>query len=155
MDGTVIVTNCTFAAGGDGISSIRSSSDTKLYLKNTLLEDSAGGICIDMNSQTVVDGGNNIVESQDGSYFSNGVNGCLVGEQADLWGTGLSATPELAVNDASNGTRTLALSAGSVAVDAGSATAHGPAGSQVTPPSADQRDVARNGTADIGAFELD
>jgi len=152
VDRTVIVTNCTFAGGGDGISSIRSSAE--LYIKNSLLEDSAGGICIDMNGETVVDGGNNIVESQDSSYFTNGTNGCLVGEQADLWGTGLSTTPSLAENDATNGTQTLALSAGSVAIDAGSATAHGPAGNQVTPPTTDQRGVARSGSADIGAFEM-
>jgi len=60
---------------------------------------------------------------------------------------GLSAS--LALNSSVNGTQTLALSAGSIAVDAGDSAVNG----SVTLPITDQRGLTRTATYDIGAYE--
>ncbi|MBU0712536.1 T9SS type A sorting domain-containing protein, partial [bacterium] len=68
----------------------------------------------------------------------------ITGDQSDLWGTGISATPALAVNNSLNGTQTHKTVTGSVSINAGTDTGA---------PTTDQRGAERNGTTDIGAYE--
>jgi hypothetical protein len=97
------------------------------------------------NSSHTVNNGYNLVEAKTGSEnFTNGVNGCIVGVQANLR---LSNT--LGYNNTSNGTQTLALYGGSVAVNAGNSSANG----NISIPATDQRGKARSGNYDMGAFE--
>jgi hypothetical protein len=136
------------------------NNDITVYLKNCLLEDpdNASSYSVRLtygytpdDRPTIVDGGCNIVETQAAGAkytFVNGVNGNIVGVQPNL-----NLDSALADNGTLKGTQTLALSTGSVAINAGSATAHGPAGSEVTPPAKDQRGLYRAGTVDIGAYE--
>ncbi|MCX6163390.1 MAG: T9SS type A sorting domain-containing protein [Ignavibacteriae bacterium] len=92
-----------------------------------------------------VNNGYNLVETKDGTAtISNGVSGCIVGVQANLR---LSNT--LAYNNTSNGTQTLALYGGSVAVNAGNSSANG----TESIPTTDQRGKSRSGSYDMGAFE--
>lgn len=88
--------------------------------------------------------GYNLVETQSGSDFSNGVSGCITGVQANL---NLGNT--LGTNGTLNSTDTLALSSGSVAINAG---ATGTNGSESVP-STDQRGLSRVGATDMGAYE--
>jgi len=74
----------------------------------------------------------------------NGVNNNIIGNQANL---NLSNT--LAYNGSTNGTKTLAISCGSPAINAGSATANG----IINVPTTDQRGTSRNGATDIGSYE--
>ena len=94
-------------------------------------------------SGTLTDNGYNLVEITNvgagAGGFTDGTNSDIVGEQVNL---NLSAT--LADNNTLNGTQTLALFSGSVAIDAGTDT-----GAPIT----DQRGFSRVGTTDIGAFE--
>jgi hypothetical protein len=97
------------------------------------------------NSSHTVNNGYNLVEAKTGSEnFTNGVNGCIVGVQANLR---LSNT--LGYNNTSNGTQTLALYGGSVAINAGNSSANG----NISIPATDQRGKARSGVYDMGAFE--
>jgi hypothetical protein len=88
--------------------------------------------------------GYNLVETQSGSDFSNGVNGCITGVQANL---NLSNT--LGANGTLNSTETLALNTGSVAINTG---ATGTNGSESIP-TTDQRGLPRVGATDMGAYE--
>lgn len=138
---TVYLTNTTIANNtaslGDGL---YQGSSTTLYMKNSLLANNTtndyyfGG--------TVYDNGYNIVEVSSGYTWSG--TGNITGNQANLY---LSSS--LADNSTLYGTQTLAITASSVAVDAGSSGTNG----IVTVPSTDQRGNPRNGTVDIGAFE--
>ncbi|MEE9430861.1 MAG: choice-of-anchor Q domain-containing protein [Melioribacteraceae bacterium] len=65
---------------------------------------------------------------------------------ADLANQDLNLSSTLADNSTTNGTQTLALTAGSFIIDAGS---------DIGAPTADQRGTSRIGTTDIGAFEFD
>lgn len=121
-----------------------------LMLKNCIIaqnkttgntqQDYVGG-----NSSNTVNNGYNLVETKSGeANFTNGTNGCIVGVQANLR---LSST--LAYNNTVNGTPTLALYGGSVAINAGNSTANG----NISIPSTDQRGKSRIGNYDMGAFE--
>ena len=121
-----------------------------LMLKNCIIaqnkttgntqQDYVGG-----NSSNTVNNGYNLVETKSGeANFTNGTNGCIVGVQANLR---LSST--LAYNNTANGTPTLALYGGSVAINAGNSTANG----NINIPSTDQRGKSRIGNYDMGAFE--
>ncbi len=137
---TSTLTNCTFS--GNSSNAIYFYGTT-LNIKNTILADNTGNNGNDFHfsnwcTGTVVDNGYNIVED---SYNYNWVGiGDITGEQANL---NLSST--LADNNTLNGTQTLALITGSVAIDAGNDTGA---------PTEDQRGFGRVGTTDIGAYEF-
>lgn len=150
--GLFYMTNVTFAynllgASGRGLY-LESVSDIRI--KNSIIAQNkrsdnsindyyrSGGV---LNSST-----NNIIEMQGTSDFTNGVNGNIIGVQGLL---NLSNT--LDINDSSVISSTLALSANSVAINAGDNTANG----SVIVPTADQRGVERVGLVDIGAYEFD
>lgn len=154
--GTLTITNSTIAYNDNNslygyatCGGIYLESGVTTHIKNTILAQNTGG------NATACDwtrsGGslstktNNIVENQSGSDFTNGVNNNLVGTQANL---NLSST--LADNSTTGLSQTLALTTGSVAIDAGSATAN----NGVTIPSTDQRGQPRSGSVDIGSYEL-
>ena len=98
------------------------------------------------SASSLTNNGYNLVETQSGSgsHFTNGVNGCIVGVQANL-----NLSNSLALNNSTRITSTLALSEGSPAINAGSATANG----AVSVPTTDQRGGGRDGATDIGAYE--
>ena len=118
-----------------------------LYIKNSLLANNGAGDFY-TSGGTVNDNGYNIVENSSGYTFSG--TGDITGNQASLWGTGASATPSPADNDTGFGTQTLALSSGSVAINAGNNTANG----SVSIPATDQRGGNRIDAVDIGAYEF-
>lgn len=129
-------------ANGDGL-----YCSGTVYIKNCLLgnndaEDfyTSGG--------SINDNGYNIVEVSNGYTFS--ATGDITGDQANLWGIGVSATPSLANNNTDNGTQTLKTVTGSVAINAGNSAANG----GISVPSSDQRGAPRAGTVDIGAYEF-
>lgn len=143
----VTLTNSTIVANRGGTTShnyaIRSGT---LNIKNTIIADRYNTSVSDfvINSGTVNDGGSNIIETQSASTFTNGVKGDLVGDQASL-----NISASLALNSATNGIKTLALSSGSIAIDAGTSTSH----NNISVPSTDARELNRGATVDIGAFE--
>jgi hypothetical protein len=146
--GTVTMTNCTVA---NNISDYKAGGfyqpSGTLYIKNTIIANNSGATGYEdfyRPAGTLNDNGYNIIESEFGSDFTNGVNGNVEGA-----GT-YNLSDTLADNDTVNGTQTLALSSGSVAIDAGNATAN----NGVTPTSSDQRGLTRLDTIDIGAYEL-
>ncbi|MDP7715696.1 MAG: Ig-like domain-containing protein, partial [Candidatus Marinimicrobia bacterium] len=160
-----IITNCTIAnnnadAGAGGINFESVTSGYKIYLKNTILANNTGNSASNdfysdsgsSSSGYISDGGYNIVESSTNYTFSG--TGDVTGDQSNLWGTGVSATPSLGDNSTSNSTQTLALTSGSVAIDVGNSSAHGPSGNQITPSSTDQRVFSRSSTIDIGSYEF-
>ena len=90
---------------------------------------------------------NNLIENDynwAGYGLTNGVNNNIIGNQASA-----ILLNTLALNSSSNGTKTLALIAGSPAINSGSSTSNG----IVTIPTTDQRGVARSGNTDIGSYE--
>jgi len=96
-------------------------------------------------ASSLTNNGYNLVEAQSSAgHFTNGVNGCIVGVQANLR---LSST--LSYSNTLNGTPTLALYGGCPAINAGSSTANG----TESIPATDQRGKNRNGNYDMGAFE--
>jgi len=134
MDGQMTVTNSTFfgnsAITGGGIYNFTDEYGT-LNFANTIIAGSlSGGDCY--NQSTISANSNNLV--QDGSCSDNGIN-FLTGDP--LLG---------ALADNGGPTQTMALSAGSPAIDAGSAA---------WCPATDQRGVARpqGAACDIGAYE--
>ncbi len=145
------LTNCTIsgnsAAFGGGIYGY----DSGLYIKNTILANNTAttsGLDFYKNDGTVFDNGYNVVENCYNYAFIT--TGDIAGEQADLWGTGISATPSLADNNTLNGTQTLKTKDGSVAINAGTSDQDG---HPVVIPTTDQRGAGRNSTTDIGAYE--
>lgn len=94
---------------------------------------------------TFVNNGYNLIEVQNGSDFTDGVNGDIVGLQDCL---GLDNT--LALNGSSNVSTTLALNPNSVAINAGDNAANG----AVSVPTTDQRGTSRVGVTDMGAYEF-
>lgn len=143
----ITVTNSTFV-GNNGSSSaadIYSYGSAVVYVKNNIFADSAGGSNLAVGSGgSFVDGGYNIVETQSSAGFTNGVNGNIVGNQANL-----NIDTGLALNGSTTGVPTLTLLADSVAINAGDSSAH----NGVDVPSTDQRGFARSGAVDIGACE--
>ena len=148
------LTNVTIAynslgTSGTGLSGNLSGvsySPNGVILKNTIIAQNKRTDNTQSDySGSATNNGYNLVEVQSGSTFANGVNGCIVGAQSNL---NLSST--LADNGTLNSTQTLALSAGSVAINAGNNTANG----IVSVPSEDQKGYPRKGTTDIGPFEF-
>ena len=124
-----------------------------IYLKNTIIAnntDSDAGTRDDIRNYNgqIYDNGFNIVEISD---YSGWHTGTATGDQADLWGTGQSTTPSLAMNNSGYGTMTVALSSGSIAINAGDDASF--YGWEI--PEYDQRGGNRVGSIDIGAYEYD
>jgi len=144
----VIMTNSTIAnnSGARGVGGYGQMNSSNIYIKNTIIANntSTDGTADYYSKGTTNNNGYNIIETQNDSNFENGVKGCFVGS-----GTyNLSTT--LADNDTTNGTQTLALFAGSDAINNGNATAN----EGITPPASDQRGISRVDTIDIGAYEF-
>jgi hypothetical protein len=148
------LTNCTIVSNtssddGGGIS-IGSATAT-LRIKNTIDANNIStnvpaSADLDMYDGILTDNGYNIVEVGTGTFTNTGD---LTGNQVNLFGTGISNTPSLALNSSLNGTPTLALSAGSVAINTGSIVSNGSVAVSTT----DQRGLNRVGAPDIGAYE--
>jgi len=141
------ITNVTISANTAGLSNGGGGyyqSNTPSIIKNTIIADNtANGSANDVSiTGTVTDNGYNIVEFSNGYAWAG--TGDITGNQVLL---GLSGT--LALNSSVNGTQTLALSAGSIAIDGGDSAANG----SVTLPITDQRGLTRTATYDIGAYE--
>jgi parallel beta-helix repeat protein len=146
--GTTYLTNCTLANNSvtyaDYGGGMYQDGGT-IYVKNCILGNNTGeGSASDyrMDSGTLVDNGYNIVESSSGYTWSG--TGDITGDQPNL---NVSAT--LADNGTLFGTQTLALSSGSVAIDAGKVGTNG----DVAVPTIDQRGYDRSDPPDIGAYE--
>ena len=143
--GSATLTNCTVSdnvgtssSGGIYLSGTANSNNT-IVAGNT---DSSGAS--DIGGSGTVSGSNNLI--------GTGSGGLINGSQGNLVGV---ANPGLAPLGNDGGpTETMALLAGSVAIDAGSnALAVDPSGNPLT---TDQRGFSRisGGTVDIGAFEV-
>ena len=153
---TITITNCTIVNNtsekdGGGISLENNSAI--LQIKNTIVANNtsttvAAAADFDKFQGTLTDNGYNIVEVGTGTFTSTGDR---TGDQPNLFGTGTSTTPSLALNGSINGTPTLALSSGSVAINAGNSTSNN---SSVEIPTTDQRGLNRAGATDIGAYEF-
>ena len=151
---TLTLTNCTISKNqadttdGNGGGIYNHDDGSSINIKNTILADNqAGGSGGDFYKEggTVNNNGYNLVESQSGTDFVDGVNGCIVGEQASL-----NLSGALEDNNTINGTQTLKTTSGSVAINAGTSA---PGGHPVAIPTTDQRGANRNSTTDIGAYE--
>ena len=144
-----IADNTTVSSSGKGGGILVKSST--VYLKNNMIaNNSIDGSANDFYNDvsTIHDNGYNIIEFSTNYTFSG--TGNITGNQSDLFGTGIPSTPALADNNTTNETQTIALSAGSVALNAGSNTANG----LVAIPATDQRGVNRDANPDIGSFEI-
>lgn len=151
---TIAYNSVTSASGkGGGVYVIfMQQSPGNFYLKNNIIaQNTVNGAAEDLNFNTdswaanVHDNGSNIIETFDGSSITPSGTGTLTGIQANL---NLSGT--LAANSGNNGVMTLALSTGSVAINAGASGTN----STVSVPTYDQRNFVRSGTLDIGAYEF-
>ncbi len=152
---TYYLTNCTIANNSTGTSSGEGGGvyvmGGTLVIKNTIIANNRkAGVDNDFYQEmsTITDNGYNIVEVSNGYTFS--AAGDLTGTDLTL---NLSSTLE--DNTSENGTQTLKLTSGSVAIDAGNSTPNSTAKGSVDVPTKDQRGVDRNGTTDIGAYEFD
>ena len=163
-----IMTNCTIYnnsgiayGGGVYLSNYGANSITNCTIANNRATDSGGGISFDSGSlllkNTIIadnicigDAASADLEHYSGTLIDNGNN--LIGaENSDsITGTDLSSLSlDSALADNGGSMPTLALSAGSSAIDAGSTGSNG----AVTVPSTDQRGLQRDANYDIGAFE--
>ncbi len=155
-NGTATITNTTISENYVAMNSsnygggIQAHAD--IYIKNCILANNYANTNT-INSDYYASGYydetyNSIIEQPQGydNDMTNGTNGNLVGT-----GLALNISSSLAENNTSNGTFTLALSSGSVAINAGSETAN----NGVSIPSSDQRGFSRSGSTDIGAYEYD
>jgi hypothetical protein len=157
---TTTITNTTIAnntatQGGGGIVWESSSSGFKLYLMDNILYNNMGNSTQDdfhgvdaTSTLYVIDNGYNIVGSSTNKVWS--ATGDLTGTQSSL---NLSNT--LATNGATNGVQTLALSAGSVAINSANTVAGSSLNNGVHPPSVDERGFFRPTTLDMGAFQYE
>ncbi|WP_158860402.1 beta strand repeat-containing protein [Lunatibacter salilacus] len=131
----------------------------KFIVQNTIIAGNDSKDYRVLSSGTVTDNGYNIVESQTAFKFNSATDilyshdylGNIEGASGLGWnkndasiGGSLNLSSTLADNSSINGTQTLALSSGSFAIDAGTAS-----GASAT----DQRGLYTNGSTDIGAYE--
>jgi len=142
------IANNTATAGAGGVLFESATDGYNVILKNTILANNTGNstandfYVVSGSAGRITDNGYNIVEYSTNKTWSG--TGNLTGDQSTL---NLSAS--LADNSTSNGVQTLALSSGSVAIDAGNTSANG----TVSIPGTDQRGGTRSGSTDIGAYE--
>jgi len=121
---------------------------SSLTCKNTIIANNVRGATGSTTTDDVyiaagsITEDHNIVENSTGYTWVG--TGDITGDQANLWGTGISDTPPLADNNTLNGTQTLKTTTGSVAINTGTDSGA---------PTTDQRGADRNGTTDIGAYE--
>jgi hypothetical protein len=154
------MTNCTVVGNqtctGYGSSSANLNGgfwclNTTVYLKNNIFANNTyNGINRDVSmysGNTVNDNGYNVVEFS--NYTFSGT-GNITGDQANLFGTGISTAPALADNGTTFGTKTAAVSTGSVTIGAGGSGTNG----AVSVPTMDQRGGTRV-TMDIGSYGFD
>ncbi len=149
--GLFYMTNVTFAYNDLGASArgLYLEDVADIRIKNSILAQNkrTDNSIYDYyrTSGTLNESTNNIIEVQGISDFTNGVDGNIIGEQDCM---GLSST--LADNGTTGISPTLALTANSVAINAGTNTANG----SVPIPTTDQRGTARVDATDIGAYEF-
>ena len=158
--GGFTITNCTIvnntAQYGGGIElSPATGVSNNLIIKNTIVANNTanagdGSDDLDLFQGSFVDNGYNIFEqSHITSAFGSISGNTITGNQTNLFGTGISATPSPAINNSVNGTMTIKTISGSVAINAGNNSTNG----SVSIPATDQRGAGRNGAPDIGAYE--
>jgi peptidoglycan hydrolase-like protein with peptidoglycan-binding domain len=142
------IANNTADAGAGGILFESVTNGYNLIMKNSILGNNTGNgtandfYVVSGSDGRITDNGYNIVEYSTNKTWSG--TGNITGSQSSL-----NLDSSLADNSTANGVQTLALSSGSVAIDAGNATANG----TVAIPGVDQRAGTRSGTTDIGAYE--
>jgi hypothetical protein len=148
---TIVDNTCTLEGGGISIAG-GNSSKGDLYIKNSIIANNISTTTVTEDYDDSFDGmtydnGYNIVEFHNSPNFIGA--GTITGEQANLFGRGISSTPPLSDNNPTNGTPYLALETGSVAINAGNALTNG----VVSTLRSDQRGLDRVGKYDIGAYE--
>lgn len=163
-DGESTLTNNTIVGNisdsGSGVD-IDVIDPATIYFKNNIIvlnDDIRTGdpdYDFSLDDGTVVSNGHNIV-GRSSSYIWEGTGDWEDTERDDtytLYSVGTEGTLNLddsaSLNSSLNGTHTYALLEGSIAINAGNATAN----NGITPPSTDQRGGARVSTIDVGAFE--
>lgn len=123
------------------------------YIKNSIIADGAGYDIEYYNYYGIVYAENTIigVEDTDGAapYITNGVDGNIDINDGTLASINISSS--LADNGTIYGTQTLALQAGSSAINGGELGTY----NGVTIPILDQRGAARSGAIDIGPYEYE
>ncbi|HEY3662515.1 MAG TPA: choice-of-anchor Q domain-containing protein [Chthoniobacterales bacterium] len=135
--GVVTLTNATISGNtadfGGGVWNLNGGT---VRVANTLIALNNSPSGPDIDGTFISDGHNLIGNNSGGTGFTNGVNGDQVGV----------ADPKLgALSDNGGRTSTIALLAGSPAIDAGD---------DARSPLRDQRGYIRAGTSDVGAFEF-
>ena len=145
------IVNNSATLGASGILFNTTNGD-QIYIKNTIIADNTNGssdndfYSYDTGSGNAVVASYCIIENQTNTTLTG--TGMLTGNQVSL---GLSSTAD--INGSMNGTKTFALAANSVAINAGNSSVHGSPYNFVFPPSTDQRGRQRIGTPDIGSYE--
>ena len=137
LDSVTVANNQASGAvgGAEGAGVMVFTSGGAMTATNSILAGNSGAEdCYKSAFAGVTDDGNNLVQTQDGCGFTDGVNGAIVGQDPLLG----------ALRDNGGPTRTHALQTGSPAIDAGD-----------TDLTTDQRGEPRPGgpADDIGAFE--
>jgi len=167
--GTVIwnITNSTIAnnTSGSGYYAVNPVQGI-MNIKNSIIANNSGDKDY-KQAGTLNDNGYNIIEFPDDRGDWDGTSTMTwdgvderweLNEDGDTVTGSLSLSATLADNDTTNGTQTLAISAGSIAIDAGSNVAN----NGIDIPTSDQRGQARTddgdevnvqSTVDIGAYE--
>ncbi|MFK7774830.1 MAG: T9SS type A sorting domain-containing protein [Saprospiraceae bacterium] len=124
---------------------------TTAQLKNNIIANNTyNGIGQDFNllsGASLNDNGYNLVEFSQSTFSGTG---SITGDQTNLFGTGISATPTLEDNNTLYGSKTIAITTGSVAIEAAGSGMN----NTIAIPTMDQRGVSR-ATMDIGAFYFD
>lgn len=151
---TLVNNSATLGASGILFETPTSGAFYTLYIKNSLLANNTNGTTPSDLYAYNTSSGNNIVASYDIIEYATNTTlsgtGMITGDQSSLH---LGSTLE--DNRSTMGTKTFSIGNSSIAKNAGNSSAHGNSGYQVTPTSGDQRDKARVGNPDIGAYEFD
>ena len=141
---TLNLINCTITdnscnagnSSGGGVDAV----DPTVSIVNTIIAGNTATTEPDIRSNHLTDGGYNIIGAYSGGGLINGTNNNHIGTLVAPIDAGLGA-----LADNGGDTETVALQAGSIAIDAGTSTGA---------PAADQRGIERAGATDIGAFEF-
>jgi hypothetical protein len=168
--GNATITNSTITNntgtnnGGIYIYDSVSTLTPVLYIKNTIVAENIGSSYKDLYGQafsTVVNNGYNIIGEHYANASSTELNANNWTDTDDnstfTWNndggtTGtINFAAEAALNSSLNGTKTFAISTGSIAINNGNTTAN----NTVSIPNTDQRGGGRTSTLDIGAYEFE